>query len=113
MIRIASTLVVLTLAGTAAAATAANTSFPSSAQETYSQYQVFPNMETYASWFSDSAERQAPTTNAGGAQAHARQVASENSRVAATCVDAPTRNVSPHDQTQAQSPFPLSFGPED
>jgi hypothetical protein len=81
--------------------------------ETYSQYQVFPNIETYASRFSDSAERQALTRNAGGAAAHDHQAANENSAVGATRVDAPMRNVSPRDQTHAQSPFPSAGGPID
>jgi hypothetical protein len=58
MKRIANALVILTLAGTAAAATAADTPFPYSAQEEIPLSQEFPNMDTYKKEHRDSIATQ-------------------------------------------------------
>jgi hypothetical protein len=57
---IARTLLVVTFATTAAGAIAADSPFPSSAPETYSQSDVFPNVQTYEQAHRSSAMTQAP-----------------------------------------------------
>jgi hypothetical protein len=58
MKRIASTLVALALAGSAAAAMAADTPYPSSVPEEYPLSQEFPNMDTYKKEHRDSVATQ-------------------------------------------------------
>jgi hypothetical protein len=57
---IARTVLAVTFATAAAGAIAANSPFPSSAQETYSQSDVFPNVQTYEQAHHASAMTQAP-----------------------------------------------------
>jgi hypothetical protein len=57
---IARTLLVVTFATTAAGAIAADSPYPSSAPETYSQSDVFPNVQTYEQAHHASAMTQAP-----------------------------------------------------
>jgi hypothetical protein len=57
---IARTLLVVTFATTAAGAIAADSPYPSSAPETYSQSDVFPNVQTYKQAHHASAMTQAP-----------------------------------------------------
>ena len=59
MKRIATTLVIATLAGAVTAAMAADSPFPSSADDTYSQTDVFPYMPTYEQEHHADASRQA------------------------------------------------------
>ena len=111
MKRIARTIVVVSLATAATGAAAASTALPSSAQDTYSQYDVFPNMETYASRHSDSAERQAVTGYRAGD-------AGDNLPVGATSagpVNESARGwgVGPRGQIGPESPFPSAGGPVD
>jgi hypothetical protein len=60
MKRISRTLFVVTFATAAAGAIAADSPFPSSAPETYSQSDVFPNVQTYEQSHHASAMTQAP-----------------------------------------------------
>jgi hypothetical protein len=57
---IARTLLVVTFATMAAGAIAADSPYPSSAPETYSQTDVFPNVQTYEQAHHASAMTQAP-----------------------------------------------------
>jgi hypothetical protein len=68
MKRIAKTLVVLTLASAAFAATAANTGFPSAAQDGYNQADIFPNVQTYKSRHRDSVLSQPSVRDPSAAQ---------------------------------------------
>lgn len=108
MERIAKTVAIVALASAATAATAADTPFPSSARDTYSQYEVFPNMETYASRHADSADRQALTAYADTGAARHNVSANERYAQRATRTDAPTWDVSPRIQVESRSPFPSS-----
>jgi hypothetical protein len=60
MKHIARTLVVVGLASAAAAATAADVPYPSSARDSYNQTSVFPNISTYESQHRASELSQAP-----------------------------------------------------
>ena len=110
MKRIAHNLLIVTLTSAAAVATAADMPFPS-AGGTYTQYDVFPNMETYASRHSDSDE----------ALTAARQRAAERDNFIATAsyardatrTDIPTQDVKPRGQLEVPSQFPSREGPMD
>jgi hypothetical protein len=91
MKRIARTLVILSLASAATAAVAADTPYPSSAQEETPLSSEFPNAPSYKQQHRKDAGQQSRTPrSAGGARSATEQSKADEGRVPGTAGVAPT-----------------------
>ena len=129
MKRITRIIALVSLTGAATAASAVSITLPSAAQETYSQYEVFPNIKTRAGRYGDSAAALSTTFPSGAQETYSHYEVFPNikTRAAAYRADemmpagatgrldesASTWGVGRRGRPGSDSPFPSQGGPID